>query len=82
MIVGMHDMLACCRGWAASRVSTEGALWILMMDGLFLIPVIFAAFFYPWEMLIAFGVVLLLTAVLIEAVHVARTHRFGWRRPT
>ena len=80
MIVGMHDMLACCRDWAKSRVSTEGALWILMMDGLFLIPVVFAVFFYPWQMLIAVGVVLVLTAVLIEAVHVARTHRFGWRR--
>lgn len=79
MVLGMHDMFDCCRDYLTSRFSSEGALWILMMDALFLIPVVFAAFFYPWEMLIAVGVALVATLVLVEAVHVARTHKVGWR---
>jgi hypothetical protein len=33
--------------------NTEGAMWIVLMDGLIFIPVIFAAFFYPWQALSA-----------------------------
>jgi hypothetical protein len=80
MIVGMHDMIGSVSHYVESRVSSDGALWILMMDGLFLIPLVFAAFFYPWQVLGAVIAVALVSAVLIEAVHVARTHRFGWRR--
>ena len=81
MIVGMYDMLGAVSRYWESRVSSDGALWIVMMDGLFLIPLVFAAFFYPWPVLIGVVAVLLVTAILIEAVHVARTHEFGWRRP-
>ena len=80
MVLGMHDMFDGCKGYLQSRFSSEGALWIIMMDALFLIPVVFAAFFYPWEMLIAVAAVLLVTAILVEAVHVARTHRVGWKK--
>jgi len=80
MIVGMHDMLDGLSRYWRERVSAEGALWIVMMDGLFLIPLIFAVFFYPRPVMLAIGGVLLLTAVLIEAVHVARTHHVGWHR--
>jgi hypothetical protein len=80
MIVGMHDMLDSMTRYWRSRVSTEGALWILMMDALFLIPLVFAVFFYPYAVLIAVGAVLLVSALLIEGVHVARTHHFGWHR--
>ena len=82
MIVGMHDMLGSVSRYWESRVSSEGALWIVMMDGLFLIPLVFAAFFYPRAVLIWIGAVLLATAILIEAVHVVRTHRVGWRQRT
>ena len=82
MIVGMHDMLDSIARYWESRVSTDGALWILMMDGLFLIPLVFSVFFYPYAGLVAIGALLLVTAALIEGVHVARTRHFGWsRRP-
>ena len=81
MIVGLHDMLGSVSRYWESRVSSDGALWIVMMDALFLIPLVFAAFFYPAQVLAWIGGVLLVTLILIEAVHVARTHRFGWRRP-
>jgi hypothetical protein len=80
MIVGMHDMLDGLARYWEERVSADGALWILMMDGLFLIPLVFAAFFYPRAVLMLVGGVLLLSALLIEAVHVARTHHIGWRQ--
>jgi hypothetical protein len=34
-----------------SLVSTEGGLWLLMMDALLVVPLIMAAFFYPVEVL-------------------------------
>ena len=80
MIVGMNDMLGSISHYWESRVSSDGALWILMMDGLFLIPLVFAAFFYPWQVMVSVGAIVVLSAVLIEAVHVARTHHFGWRQ--
>ena len=62
MIVGMHDMLGSVTRYWNSRVSSEGALWILMMDGLFLIPLVFALFFYPKAVL--YGIV---AAVVVTA---------------
>jgi hypothetical protein len=79
MVVGMHDMLDSMARYWHSRVSSEGALWILMMDGLFLIPLIFAGFFFPYAVMIGVIAVVLLTAVLIEGVHVVRTHHFDWK---
>jgi hypothetical protein len=80
MIVGMHDLLDGVSHYWSERVSADGALWILMMDGLFLIPLVFAVFFYPGPVLLATGGVLLLSLLLIEGVHVVRTHHVGWRR--
>jgi hypothetical protein len=42
-------------------VSYEGGLSLLWMDGLLLIPIIMAAFFYPVEAAIALGALLLVT---------------------
>ena len=33
--------------------NTAGGMWLVMIDGLFFIPVVFAAFFYPWQALFA-----------------------------
>jgi hypothetical protein len=32
-------------------VNTEGGLWILLMDALLFVPLMMAAFFYPWQSL-------------------------------
>lgn len=47
-------------------VSYDGGLSLLWMDGLLLIPIIMAAFFYPVEAAIALGALLLATAVGYE----------------
>ena len=37
--------------------NTEGGMWLVFMDAVLLIPVLFAAFFYPWQaLLVALGV--------------------------
>ena len=80
MIVGMHELFGGVLHYFRDRVSEEGALWILMMDGLFLIPLIFALFFYPGPVMLAIGAVLLLSLMLIEGVHIVRTRHVGWGR--
>jgi hypothetical protein len=44
------------------------------MDGLLLIPLIMAAFFYPVEALVAAGAMLLTTFLIYEGVVVWRRH--------
>ena len=59
-------MISLFRRYWNELVSSEGGLSILWMDGLLLIPFIMAAFFYPIEAAIAFGVLLVLTLVAYE----------------
>jgi hypothetical protein len=40
---------------------TDGALWIVLMDALLFVPLIMAAFFYPWQALMV-GVALLVVS--------------------
>ena len=39
--------------------NTEGGLWILLMDALLFVPLMMAAFFYPWQSLLVAIVVLI-----------------------
>lgn len=59
-------MLAMLRRYWDERVSYEGGLALLWMDGLLLIPLIMAAFFYPLEALLAVGAVLLVSFAAYE----------------
>jgi hypothetical protein len=60
-------MVALFRRYWDGLVSYDGGVAILMMDALLLIPLIMAAFFYPVEVAIAVGVLLLVTAVAYES---------------
>ncbi len=65
------------RNWD-ERVSYEGGLSLLLMDGLLLIPLIMAAFFYPLEALLAAGAVVILSLVVYEGyVLWSKRHRLG-----
>jgi hypothetical protein len=59
-------VLAMLRRHWDERVSYEGGLALLWMDGLLLIPLIMAAFFYPLEALMAVGAVLLISLLAYE----------------
>ena len=49
------------------NVSYEGGLSLMWMDGLLLIPLIMAAFFYPVEAAITAGVLLLFSFAVYES---------------
>jgi uncharacterized membrane protein YfcA len=55
------------RGYWNDFISSDGGFALLMMDGLLLIPLVMAAFFYPVPVLIAVGVVAVLTVVAYES---------------
>ena len=64
---------------ADDLINSNGAFWILALDGVLLIPLIFAVFFYPVGVLLGVGIVAVLTIaalVVLRAVH-TRRHRRG-----
>jgi hypothetical protein len=59
------------------HISKDGAWWILALDAVLLIPLIFAIFFYPMVVLIGVGTALALTAAAValrRAIHVRHPH--------
>lgn len=72
MILGLHNMVEGIEHYWQDRSSNDGALWILALDAVLLIPAIFAMFFYPKVALIGIGTLLLLTFAGYEVVHFAR----------
>ena len=48
---------------ADDHISSDGKWWILGINGILLIPAIFALFFYPMEGLMAIGGIVALMAV-------------------
>ena len=74
-------MLSWLRTCWTERVSYEGGLSLLWMDGLLLIPLIMAAFFYPVEALIAAGALLVVTFVVYEGCVLWKRHHVVHHRP-
>ena len=68
-------MLSWLRRCWTERVNYEGGLYLMWMDGLLLIPLMFAAFFYPLEALIAAGALLLVTFLIYEGCLFWRRHQ-------
>jgi len=62
------------RRYWSEMVSYDGGMSLLLMDGLLLVPLIMAAFFYPIQVLIGVGVALLVLFVLFESVVLWRKH--------
>jgi len=57
--------------------NANGAGWILVLDAILLIPVLFAMFFYPLTALAAvaaIAVVTIVPLVVVRAVHARRHH--------
>jgi hypothetical protein len=77
MIVGLHNFVDAFGRYKDEVVSSDGGLWILAMDGLLLIPLFMAAFFYPivaLEVFAVIGVLSLVGMVLVRAHHKGRLH--------
>jgi len=62
------------RRYWSEMVSYDGGMSLLLMDGLLLVPLIMAAFFYPIQVLIGVGVALLVLFVMFECVVLWRKH--------
>ena len=78
MTLGWHNMIeAVERSWR-THTSSDGGLWIVGLDGLLLVPVLFAVFFYPKVMLLGIGAVMVLMLIAYEVVHFSRTHHAHW----
>jgi hypothetical protein len=45
--IGTHDVAGTVVSATRGGVSSDGALWLILLDGLVLVPLAFAAFFYP-----------------------------------
>ena len=68
----LHELLHS----ADDLFNTDGAWWILALDSILLIPLIFAVFFYPVAVLVVVGAAFLVTvgAVVLMRVLRARHH--------
>ena len=78
MIVGVHNFVDALGRFKNETLSSDGGLWILAMDGLLLIPLLFAAFFYPviaLSSIIALALVSLLGMVLVRMYHRGQLRR-------
>ena len=60
---------------ADNLINSDGAFWILALDGILLIPLIFAVFFFPLQVLLGVGFAALLTIVALVIVRAVHTHR-------
>ena len=78
MILGVHNMVESVEHYWTNHLSADRDLSLLGLDGILLIPVVFAVFFYPVAMLIGIGSVLLLMLAGYEVVHFSRTHHTHW----
>jgi len=75
MVLGVHNMVDAVSHYWEEHLSSDGALWILGLDGLLLVPVIFAVFFYPMAVLIGVGAVLVLAVAYLALVRALHSHR-------
>ena len=68
-----HALLHSCD----DLVNADGAGWILVLDAILLIPVLFAAFFYPlaaFAGVVAIAVVTIVPLVVMRVVQARRHH--------
>jgi hypothetical protein len=62
------------RRYWGEMVSYDGGMSLLLMDGLLLVPLVMAAFFYPIQVLIGVGALLIVTVIVYECVALWRKH--------
>jgi hypothetical protein len=68
------DVLTLLRRYWSDLVSYDGGMSLLMIDGLLLVPLIMAAFFYPIQVLIGVGAVLVLAIAVFECIALWRKY--------
>ena len=81
MVVGLGEMFGAVFHFWDAHINNDGVWWILALDGVLLIPLIFAAFFYPLPALMVAAAVLVLTVALVALGRLiqARQHQHQHR---
>jgi hypothetical protein len=72
-VLGLGEMLRGLFHFWDEHISKDGAWWILALDSMLLIPLIFAVFFFPMAVIVIVGSVAALTLgfmALRRLVHV------------
>ena len=75
MILGLHNMVDALTTYFDEHLTTDGAWWILGLDAILLIPLIFAVFFYPLAVAIGVGAAAALAAVYYVLLRALHSHR-------
>ena len=66
-------MIRALLNYMGSHVSDEGAWWILGLNAILFIPLMFSVFFYPKEVMLGVGAVFLLTVAGLVVNRAVRT---------
>ena len=75
MILGWHNMTDAVAHYFQDHVTPDHDNSLLLLDGILLIPLIFAVFFYPVEILISLAVVAVLGIGLVAISRALHRHR-------
>lgn len=76
LVVGVHDIVKPLVDYTDSVTSSDGGFWLVMLNGLLLLPVAMAAFFFPLPTLIGLVVAVLSSiAALVGARAYHRRHQ-------
>ena len=75
MIFGLHNMTDPVTQYVKEHVTGDGGASILLLDGILLIPLIFAVFFYPVAILTALAVVVVLLVGFVGLSRAMHRHR-------
>jgi hypothetical protein len=74
MILGVHNMVDAISHYAKEHLTLDGSEWILGLDGILLIPVIFAVFFFPMVVLIGVSAAVVLAVAYFGLLRIAQKY--------
>lgn len=75
MILGWHNMTDAVAHYFREHVSPDRDNSLLLLDSILLIPLIFAVFFYPVEILLSLAVVAVVAVGFIALARTLHRHR-------
>ena len=80
MILGIHNMVDAVADYAHEMTTSDRGLSLVLMDGLLLIPLMMAAFFYPRAALEGLAMVVLVSVVWLRMTRGHRHRQAGHPR--
>ena len=79
MILGVQDMVDAILHYFSDHVSADGGWWILALDGILVVPLIFAGYFYPRPVLTAVGAAAVVALVVVGIARALHSRQAGAR---